>query len=256
MLKKTLIRLVAKALIYIRTWWEKNECAGASAYDIPDIRDYSAPEINPPKAKMPVNFSLLKKMIKYKWKADKQKDSECTAFSKIYQAEGVNSIWNDKLVKLDPWRQWHNQEQTGAKQGQGDSIQNSQEQYRKDPQGYPIYKYFRLMYSGDELIRQMKLWIYSHYCPIQTGVKWRRFANGKDNYYNTKKTGVYEPFVGGKVIGAHAVVITGWKGNFWEIKESLLNQWEEHTELGVFYVHMDNTRHLFSKYVVKDARDD
>lgn len=247
-------RFIAKIVTFFIEQIERIECGSSSVYDVPDPRDYHAPEINPINANLPDEFSLLEKIDPLKWEAIKQSWNTCSSYSKKYQNEICNTIWNEILCEIDGEELWGHQEYSGAVRQNGDTLQNSQKQFHKNPQGFPQYEFFRLRWTGHKLVEQMKLWVYARFQPIQTGGKWR-YLNGKNNYSEGKKTGEWFPFLGGKTIGAHAWNVIGWTKTHWIIIESELDQWGDHKIKGVFLVDMVNTERMFSKYVFRDAID-
>ena len=247
-------RLLAKLLIKIETWRARKECAGAMVYDVPDMRDHPAPRLYNLNG-LPDEFNLGEKLKQFNWKRHIQSGNECTAYSKIHQEEIKNTIWNNRLIVLDPLVQWKHQLKTGATNSGGDSLLNSQKEFLKNPQGYPVPGYFRLKYSGDELIEQIKLNLLLRFTPIQTGLKWRTI-DGVCNYNKLKETGIYESFIGGKVVGAHAISIRGWTRLGWVIQDSLNNTYGANTEDGVFIVPFEETSSLFRMYSTKDLIDE
>lgn len=222
--------------------------------DLPDPRDHNAPMLAGYNVHIPDEWNVITKAKELGYELPVQSLNSCTAYARIIHADVVNTIWNQRLVKLDAERQWSYQEETGASRDSGDLIQNAYGQYHKHPQGYPDLEYQRMRFKGDEAIRQIKLHLIK-FNLVGTGVYWRNNSGKTEsNYTQMLRTGWYEP-MSGLPIGGHAVVIIGWGLDGWILAEPLKKEWGDN-EAGVFRCKYEYTDKLFSKYISKDARDD
>jgi len=222
---------------------------GTGAMDEPDDRDYIAG--SPLVKEFPTKKSIYTKANNLGFFMYKQSEGACTAYSETYRASIENTIEHGRAIILDAEAQWELQMQTGGKRKAGDFIQNAKKQFHKNPQGYPQTEYRRI--DGD--CKVAKKWLILNK-PINTGVYWRWLPEYRmTNYKYMENTGLYIPG-NGEVIGAHAILITGYDGEYIEFIESEItpNKSEKRPE-GVFLMHQDHFESMMSKYISFDATD-
>jgi len=219
------------------------------AMDLPDDRDWVAGV--PTLRHFPTRIDLVKKAQNLGFTPRKQSKGSCTAYSEIFRAEIENTIEHGKKIILDTEAQWAWQEKSGASREKGDWIQNAKKQFQKHPQGFPQTEYRRI----DGGVDLCKKWL-AKQKPINTGIYWRWLSDKRmTNFRYMKETGIYIPGEG-KVLGGHAIILTGFdRGVIKFLEPELTRNKSGNNQDGVFEIFEDHFEKLMSQYISFDAWD-
>jgi len=245
MIYETMLTSIAK----LREKFNGGISFNGSAMDKPDVRDFLAG--NPIVGDFPTKKSIFTKASELGFRLTKQTEGACTAYAETYRASIENTLEHGKVIVFDAEAQWKLQIETGATRKSGDFIQNAKKQFHKNPQGFPQTEYRRM--DGDYKIAKKHIILDK---PINTGVYWRWLPEYRmTNYKYMSNTGLYIPG-SGEIIGAHAILLTGFNGDYFEFIESEVTENKSNKNpAGVFMMHKDYFENIMSKYISFDATD-
>lgn len=197
-----------KVFLY-KTWYK-----GHAVIDIPDIRDYRVKGLG--RVGTPNEVDLLKKAEKLGLKLPSQGNTNrCTAFAITGARKMLDTIYNGVVPPYSELTQWGYQLLTGASEASGDYQQNALNQAVKNPQGYPfVYARFGRVRNQSNIDEMVK-WLARGrvFCTLvywKTGKWWAKPLVKLSNYAEMKRIG-WILNITGKILGAHEIVIYGYK---------------------------------------------
>jgi len=190
-------------MIKTLNWWILDKFGNPmTCGDNPSPRDYKISSA--PKVVLHDTVDLRVRAEELGFEMTKQSFNSCTSYSRKHGAEIENTIEHGKRIVIDGELQWKFQELNGAKRSQGDFIQNAENVFQKNNQGFPQTEYRKWEGDLEGLLRWIALGK-----TFRTGISWKYLPNYGTNFKKMLETGVFEAGQG-KKLGGHAGIITGF----------------------------------------------